>query len=42
MTTFAIIFMVCALAGVSLLAGWCYYRVLRAPADPQAPKSKDS
>ncbi len=33
MTALAVVFMVTAVTAVTALAGWCYYRVLRAPAD---------
>ena len=31
MTTFAAVFMTVSMIAVSSLAGWCFYRILKAP-----------
>ncbi len=31
MTTFAIAFMTISMTAVTCLAGWCFYRILKAP-----------
>lgn len=35
MTLLAALFMATAVTAVTALAAWCYYRVLRAPADDE-------
>lgn len=39
MTTTAIVFMSTSVLAVTVLAGWCYYRVLKRPADGNDDKA---
>lgn len=42
MTTGGWLTLIISTAGVWLLAGWCYYKVLTAPADDRLVKPPDS